>query len=141
MSEPKEYDIVKFKSKTTKADGTLLQTKTGKPMWAVDIQIRERPGIWINGLVFNEPQDWTGTKQKLILDVREYNGKQYPQFKLPRTGPPMAEKYDRMIALLESIDAHLKRIEQDMATEWLRAISRADYGDEQAEGPPVNGRQ
>lgn len=106
-SGPREYEVTRWKASNRKPDGSVLQTKTGKPIWRVDIQIKERPGVWINGLVFNEPSDWTGTKQNLVLGVNEYNGKEYPQFRLPRTGSPSSEKFDRMIALLEAIDAKL----------------------------------
>ena len=47
----------------------------------------------------------------------------------PETGLLMLRKFDEMIALLKAIHAKLGRIEQDMATEWLRAVNRADYWD------------
>lgn len=111
MSAPREYEIVDFRASSTKADGTPLVTKTGNPMWRVDIQIAERPGVWINGLVFKEPTDWKGTKQKLSFYVETYNGREIPKFKLftPRASSFPVEKFDEMIALLRSIDSKLGR--------------------------------
>ncbi len=43
-------------------------------------------------------------------------------------------RFDEMIAILKSIDHRLHRIEQDMATEWLRSVNGADYHQYMSDG-------
>lgn len=104
--KPIEVEVVAVRAKNTKADGTAMLTKTGKPMWATNIQISERPGVWINGLTFSDPSDWAGTKKTLAFYTDEYQGKEVPKFKVPpppRTGGIPIEKLDEMIGLLREI--------------------------------------
>jgi hypothetical protein len=106
-----EHEIIKINATDKKADGSQLVTKNGKPMWRTNIQIAERPGVWINGLVFSEPVNWKGSKQRLILFTEEYDGKLQPKFKLPPTPRPGGipiEKVDEMISLLREIRDLLK---------------------------------
>ena len=108
----REYEIIDIKSTTTKGDGSPLQTKTGRPMWRVDLKIAERPHTWINGLAFSDPSSWRGTRKSLILYAEEYNGRTQPRFKLPppspRGGGIAPEKIEEMIALLREIRDLLK---------------------------------
>ena len=104
---PHEYEIIDLRSSATKKDGTPLVTKTGRPMWSVNLKIAERPNTWISGLAFSDPSGWVGTKKALVLYVEEYNGRQQPRFRLPpapRPGGGIApEKIDEMIGLLREI--------------------------------------
>lgn len=114
MTEAREYEIADINYTNIKRDGSEMKTKNGEPMWLVNLKIPERPETWISGLVFREPKDWKGSKQKLILYAEEYNGKPQAKFKLPpsRAAALSNEKLDQIIELLGSIDETLRRIEK-----------------------------
>lgn len=126
MAKAAAHLITDVRFTTTKRDGTPLVTKGGKPMWATDIQIAERPGLWINGLVFRDPSAWKGTTRRLELSVQDYQGTAQPKFKdaEPASGAGGAAAQvallTRMCDALESIDARLARLEK------ISGVGRAD---------------
>ena len=114
----RECEIIEFRATDKKRDGTPLVTRNGKPMWSVGIQIADRPGVWIDGLIFSDPNGgWQGTKKQLILYTEEFNGQQKPKFKLPsmpRAGGGMSpEQATEMVSLLREIRDYLAEIAKE----------------------------
>lgn len=124
--KPRLCAITKFSARNTDSDDRPLLTKKGQPMWRVNLQIEERPGVWINGLVFSDPgPSWIGTTRELVLFTEQYQGRDIPKFKLPPSAPkprpqPMtAEQGELMISTLQSIDTRLKDL-CEMAAAWYQ---------------------
>jgi hypothetical protein len=107
-----EYLITNIEYSNLKDDGSPLVTKAGKPLWRAKIQIPERPGIWIRGLCFIEPHDWLNTKRDLQLYRENYNGVDYPKFKLATksAGGLQLQVLQEILQVLHSIDARLAEL-------------------------------
>lgn len=82
------YKIVDVRFRNTRADGAIMETKNGAPIWYTEVQIAEKPDEWIGGLVFKSPADWKGQVLALQFTTEEYQGRPRTKFRVASKAKP-----------------------------------------------------
>jgi hypothetical protein len=75
------HKIVDLRFRNTRQDGTIMETKTGSPIWYAEIMVDEKPGEWIGGLVFRSPAEWKGQTLALQFTKEMYEGRERSKFR------------------------------------------------------------
>lgn len=130
-----QITITKVIKRSTDKDGKLYISKEGKPYSRASIQCVEYATEWLGG--FWSAALVEGAKVEAEVSEREYNGKIYKDFRLPKKEAVLDQKYEKLANDVTGLSLRVAKLEEQMrrlvpAREPLVVDDHA-YGDDEIE--------
>lgn len=115
--------ITKVIKRTEDKNGKAYVSKEGRPYARASIQTQEFGAEWLGGFWRSDLVE--GAKVEAEVKDREYNGKIYKDFVLPKKSEIADQKYEKLANTVTGLTLRIAALE-----EQVRRLAPKDYSDE-----------